>query len=233
MAILDKREVLRQVVSAAKKYKENLLGRNYLIISKKKHMDFKYWELKFEKKQFAHLTGLETTLSSSHFYQKAIGGRLSVRDFNLREDGTTELKLEVLPLLMEFKDKIRVVGYFEDCSPRLMTDVLAGNHQGALGFVKDEKDCLVPNTCLKCDTRFRVDSERIVMILSKKFEDKEYKKVEYAANKSFDIDDVLSEDSIFTSKIRMAIKEYKEWQKEFSQQIEPKEIEQQVLQQTK
>lgn len=231
MAILNKDDVLKQVISSAKKYKANLVGRNFLIVSKKMNEEFNYWELKFEKKQFAHLTGLETNLSSKHFYEKATKsnrGKLSIRDFELREDGTTELKLEVLPLLMDFKDNIRVIGYFEDCSPRLMTEVLAGNNHGALGFVSDEKDDLVPNTCLKCDTKHRVDSERIVMILSKKFEDKEYMKVEYVATHKFNIDDVLLSENEFINKITTVICGFKEQQKEFSKEIKHKEIDEKV-----
>lgn len=225
MAILNKVDVLKQVVLSAKKYKANLVGKNFLIVSKKKNKDFKYWELKFEKKQFAHLTGLQTKISSKYFYEKATKSKLSIKDFELREDGTTELKLEVLPLLMDFKDNVRVIGYFEDCSPRLMTDVLAGNHHGALGFVMDEKEDLIPNTCLKCNTRNRVDSERIVMILSKKFTDKEYNNIEYIATHNFNIDYVLQSKSEFTDKVTSVIYEFKEQQKEFTKQIKPKELE--------
>ena len=49
---------------------------------------------------------------------------------------------------MDFKNSIRMIGYyFEDYSPKLLTEVLAGNVQGALGFASDEKSDLVPNTC--------------------------------------------------------------------------------------
>lgn len=225
MAILNKEDVLKQVVSAARKYKSNLLGRNFLIVSKKRNEEFKYWELKFEKRQFKHLVGLETSLSSNHFYEKSTKGKLSIRDFELKKDGTTQLKLEVLPLLMEFKDNVRVIGYFEDCSPRLMTEVLAGNNQGALGFVSDDKEYLVPNTCLKCDTKHRTDSERIVMILSKKFADKEYVTVDYKAIKNFNVDDIVHIENEFTNKIITAVDRFKENQETFSQKILPKEIE--------
>lgn len=40
---------------------------------------------------------------------------------------------------MNFKNSVRMIGdYFEDCSPKLLTEVLAGNLQGALGFVAIE-----------------------------------------------------------------------------------------------
>lgn len=82
---------------------------------------------------------LKTIISSAKLYKKALSSKLSVNDFELRTDGTTELKLLVLPSLMDFKDHVRMIGEFEDCSPKLFTEVLAGNIQGALGFVHDNK----------------------------------------------------------------------------------------------
>ena len=101
-----------------------------------------------------------------------------------------ELKLEVLPKLMEFKDSIRMIGDYDGTSAKLYTEVLAGNVQGVLGFVNDEKSDLVPNTCLKCNTKLRSRPERIVLMLSKKFAETEYCNIEYIAEKNFDINEL-------------------------------------------
>lgn len=192
MAKLNKKDVLKTIISSAKLYKKNLENKNLLIVSRRKSQPFKFWELKFEKKQFKHLIGIDTTLSSTHFYKKALSGKLSVNDFELRTDGTTELKLLVLPSLMDFKDHVRMIGEFEDCSPKLFTEVLAGNIQGALGFVHDNKDELVPNTCLKCNTNHRADAERIVLILSRNLSDTDYSNIEYIAQHNFNIEELKS-----------------------------------------
>lgn len=74
---------------------------------------------------------------------------------------------------MDFKNSIRMIGYyFEDYSPKLLTEVLAGNVQGTLGFASDEKSDLVPNICLNCNTKVRSNAERIVLMISKKFNEK-------------------------------------------------------------
>ena len=66
--------------------------------------EFRTLKLKFEKKQFLHLVGVKTNLSSKHFYTKATTKNLSISEFDPRTDGTTELKLAVLPTLMDYKD---------------------------------------------------------------------------------------------------------------------------------
>ena len=201
MAQLDKKNVLKVIINSAKLYKNNLVDKNFLIVSKTNNTPYKFWELKFEKKQFAHLTGVKLNISSTYFYKKAISRSLSIKDFEPRSDGSTELKLEVLPKLMEFKDSIRMIGDYDDCSPKLYTEVLAGNLQGALGFVTDEKSDLVPNTCLKCNTKLRSKPERIVLMLSKKFYENEYCNIEYIAEKNFDINELKSIDNEFKDEI--------------------------------
>lgn len=203
MAKLNKNEVLKVIVSSAKLYKKNLENKNLLIVSKRKSQPFRFWELKFEKKQFKHLIGIDTTLSSTHFYRKSLTGKLSVNDFQIRTDGTTELKLSVLPSLLDFKNNVRMIGDFEDCSPKLFTEVLAGNIQGALGFVHDNKDNLVPNTCLKCNTNNRVDAEKIVLILSKGFANIEYSNIEYIAEHNFNIEELKSFNCIYKDTINL------------------------------
>ena len=196
MAKLNKDDVLKTIIKSANLYKKNLVNKNFLIVSKNRNEPYNFWELKFEKKQFLHLVGVKTNLSSKHFYTKATTKKLSINDFEPRTDGTTELKIAVLPLLMEFKNSIRMIGnYSKDCSPRLITEVLAGNIQGALGFVHDEKSDLVPNTCLKCDTKLRSSSARIVLMLSKNLSDKEYSTIEYIAHDNFNVSELKEFDS--------------------------------------
>ncbi|HAT4181257.1 TPA: hypothetical protein I9Z90_002835, partial [Clostridium perfringens] len=47
MAELDKRDVLKTIISSAKLYKKNLNGKNFLIVSKNKNSPYNFWELKF------------------------------------------------------------------------------------------------------------------------------------------------------------------------------------------
>lgn len=196
MSKLKKIDALKIIINCANLYKKNLVNKNFLIISKNE--PFQYWELRFEKKQFLHLTGINTKLSSNHFFSKATTGKLSVNDFELRKDGTTDLKLAVLPILMDFANSVRIIGnYFEDGSPRLYTEVLAGNIQGALGFVHDKKSNLVPNTCLNFNIRLHSNSTRIVLMLSKALNEKEYLKIEYIAKNNFNIDDLRCWNSPF------------------------------------
>ena len=67
-----------------------------------KHGRTSAFETAFHDYNYQHLTGLETTqtLSAQLFYQACLNRRLSVNDFEFHPNGTSEMKLAVLPLLV-------------------------------------------------------------------------------------------------------------------------------------
>ena len=59
-------ELRRQVIQAAKAYKDNLAGKVFLYV-----YGACYFEVVFQTDQFLHLTGVGTSLRARDFYQKA------------------------------------------------------------------------------------------------------------------------------------------------------------------
>lgn len=202
----DKKTALSVIFDAAKAYEENLRDNNLLFVCWDKHKRISYLEVEFNASNFMHLTGMRFSeeLRSSliresngkidansditfanEFYDRCINKRLSVEDFEFAEDGTTPLKLDVLPTLMKSNLSVNAIGDFDARTVKLYTEKIAGNINGCMGFIRDEKtNKNVPNTVLKADVRDCVsESKRILITYRKKKDDLLYNEIVYVAKK--------------------------------------------------
>ena len=97
--------------------------------------------------------------------------------------GTTELKLKVLPFLMDITKHAKMLGIYNYRRPKLKTDKLIGNITASLGFIKTGH-YYSPNTVLNGDIRDDIEkSERVLAILSKDVKEKKYQTIESVAKK--------------------------------------------------
>ena len=105
-----KAEAIGIVVRCAQTYKQELDGKNLLFICTDKHKKTIPIELSFYGNNYLHLTGLKAPKSengdiavelfANDFYQKCLDHKLSQTDFDFAEDGTTHMKLDVLPTVI-------------------------------------------------------------------------------------------------------------------------------------
>ena len=105
-----KAEAIGIVVRCAQTYKQELDGKNLLFICTDKHKKTIPIELSFYGNNYLHLTGLKAPKSengdiavelfANDFYQKCLDHKLSPTDFDFAEDGTTHMKLDVLPTVI-------------------------------------------------------------------------------------------------------------------------------------
>lgn len=198
---MDKKEALKKLITSADTYKECLENKNLMIVYEKAAEEYDFFETMFTRRQFAHLTGVDTPLSSSELYKRLLDRRLSTNDFSLKPDGTTEQKLKILPQLLRFGSCARMVGELHSGAVmRLRSDKLAGGVVACMGFVPD-KNCgwryYVPNTALKMDIR-KITAESpygILMILQKNIHEPRYNQRIYTA-KGFSVDDLFSHEEI-------------------------------------
>ena len=135
---------------------------------------------------FLHLTGIENVNSSvtpAKFYKNILDKKISENDFEIKKDGTTELKLKVLPFLMDITKHAKMLGIYNYRRPKLKTDKLIGNITASLGFIKTGH-YYSPNTVLNGDIRDDIEkSERVLAILSKDVKEKKYQTIESVAKK--------------------------------------------------
>ena len=105
---------LRQAVSIAikcgKEYKKNFANTKILIIYRDRETNtIKSIEIVFRPSNYQHLTGLLLVDNqgnirekcSVEFYHKCTGNNLKESEVRFKEDGTTSLKLDALPYLMD------------------------------------------------------------------------------------------------------------------------------------
>lgn len=110
-----KQEALSIILECAKNYKENLVDRHILFICTDKHKKVHILEATFYSGNFLHLTGLQLTdekMSASDFFKHCIENNLSTNHFEFADDGTTDMKLAVLPLLMRSNLSANEIGDF-------------------------------------------------------------------------------------------------------------------------
>jgi hypothetical protein len=186
-----KEEALRIIHNSALAFKENLVHKNVLFLTTNDNGKPACFEAAFLPRNFMHLTGVQTKLSSVDFYDLAIRDRLREQDFFFTGDGTSDKKLDVLPTLMNIHITARMVGDYDYSNSLLVTDRFAGTVVSAMGF-KKTRSIYIPNTALKTDIRDVVKrpAQRITAIFVKNKHDKKYFKLTYIA-KGLTIDDEI------------------------------------------
>lgn len=188
---MDKSEALKILFRCAEQYKKNLDNRNLLLICANNSMNkIIAVETQFEPKNFLHLTGVKfqegKRLSPDTFYTWCLTKRLSLNDFELAEDGTTEQKLSVLlPIVLSASLSANMIGDYNARRPALFTEKLVGGVRACVGFVYDRsRECYVPNTVLNIDMRDNITNRlRIIVTYRKNREDEQFSEVVYKAKK--------------------------------------------------
>lgn len=189
---MKKNDAIEILYKSALLYEKNLKNRNLLIIYGNVNVP-KFIETKATADNFLHLTGVENTnpsITPAKFYENILDKKVSLNDFEFKKDGTTTLKLSVLPYLMEITKQGKMLGIYNFKRPRLKTDKLIGNISVSMGLVKSGR-FYSPNTVLKGDIRDDIEkSERVLSILSKGIKEEKYNIIESTAKK-IDIDRLL------------------------------------------
>lgn len=186
-----KKEALRIIIATAKEYAKMLEGLNYLFIYRNRcDNDIEYFETVFLPRNYQHLTGIEfldgagnLRKNSVFFYGKCLDNALTEDEIRFKEDGTTPLKLEALPKLVQFLRFSKMTALYNGIKPKLAVERVAGTINYCLGFIK-EGAYFVPSSCLLEDVRNLGDNpSQILAIMSKKADKSEpvYKEIRYVA----------------------------------------------------
>lgn len=169
------KNAIRIITIAAKDYSKTLDGHNYIFIYKNRNTNqIEYFESIFLARNFQHLTGIEfidnqgnLLQNPTQFYQKCVSSTLKENEIRFKTDGTTELKLQALPLIVNFLKASKMTATYNSIRPKLSVDRLAGTTNFCLGFTKD-KNYYVPSSCLLEDIRNLADvTYQILAIFSK------------------------------------------------------------------
>lgn len=184
-----KEQVIKTVTKCAVQYCTHLMDKSLLFITTDKHKKISAAEVFFEKWNYLHLTGLivdKTVISAERFLDMCVSQKLSPHDFEIREDGTTKLKLDILPFLMTKNLSANAIGNYNGSGMELYTEKIAGSVKGCMGFRTDGiTHHLVPNTILNKDIRLCTNypQDRIIAAFRKRKEDVKYSEIVYIAKK--------------------------------------------------
>ena len=143
--------VIRILSQCAGVYQAGLNNRNVLFVYERGH-ELQALETCFLPRHFLHLTGVRFSGTSSNFLRLCLEHKLSPKQISLAENGTTEMKLQVLPELVNIHQSARMIGPYDQSKIALYTEQLVGNVRGCMGFVLDGQ-YYNPNTVLREDIR--------------------------------------------------------------------------------
>ena len=182
---MKKEAAIKIITSCAKSYKNNLENKNLLFIFGDLQTP-EYFEASFLPRNFLHLTGIKLVegriVSSKDFYDRCLNGKLSPDDFYMAQNGTTDMKLSVLPQLMNLHLCAKMVGDYDNTL--LYTEKIVGNIFACVGFIH-ENGYYIPNTALREDIRDITISpqKRVLAIFRKDIKQKLYETICYTAKK--------------------------------------------------
>lgn len=113
---MTKNEALARVFLCADLYEANLRNRNLLFICSSSNPETFAFETLFMASNFMHLTGIKLInhVHATAFYNLCLDRRLRVDDYELASDGTTDLKLDVLPKLFSVNLNANMWGDYND-----------------------------------------------------------------------------------------------------------------------
>lgn len=185
---MNKSEARKILFECAELYRDNLIDKNILFLYADKHKRISTLETQFLTTGFLHLTGVkfgERRMAAGSFFDKCMNKRLEIDEFELASDGTTEMKLRILPVLFRKNLSANMVGDFSARTPVLVTEKLAGGVKGCMGFVYDqESGYYAPNTILNLDIRtYITNQQRIVATFRKTKKAATYTEMVYLAKK--------------------------------------------------
>lgn len=189
MIQFTKKDAIGIVAKAAKDYRDILEGKNYLFIFRARETNkIAYFETAFRPRNFQHLTGIEMLDDKGKlerkpllFYERCLAGKLSESIIQFRNDGTTQMKLEALPRIVNFVSSSKMTGIYNGIKPLLAVDRLAGTTSFCLGFTQDG-DYYAPSSCLLEDIRdLTVKPSQVLAVMSKKSDEEIYKDIRHVA----------------------------------------------------
>ncbi len=195
-----KKEKIKEICEMAKIYDKNLKGKNLMFIFENKlNKKLDYIETQFLANNFMHLTGIsiKKIKSSTEFYRLCLNNKLSYKQVMEKQNGTTKLKLEVLPQMLNIGKNARMVADYSNSKVNLYTEKLIGNIRCSIGFI-NVKGYYLPNTIIKEDIRQISQKEtisRVIAILEKTTNQKEYSNITYICD-NIDICSIVSKINI-------------------------------------
>lgn len=189
------KQAISVVIKCGKEYKRKFANTKVLIIYRNRESkEIEFIEIVFRPSNFQHLTGLilldalgnQKSNCSVEFYHKCTGNNLKASEVKFKEDGTTPLKLDALPSLMDLTNITKIIGDYDKSKKWMDADVIVGGVNFCLAVSKDKeggKGIYFPRSGLLEDIRnITGKSSQVLAIFQKKLNDRgKYSNIRYVA----------------------------------------------------
>lgn len=202
--MIDKKD-FAMLLKCAEIYKNELLNTNLLFIYiNRKTKKYEYIETTYLDKNFKHLTGIQykhenkntdkiSIDSAAHFFNLAVCKRLDIKKCHYKSDGTTKLKMQILPMAMNIKKNARMIGDYSEGRMHIMADKMCGTVSMTLAFINDRVYGYCPCSALREDIRKMVTQyHSISAVFQKNMDVEKYDRLCFK-NKIFDFDSLPQE----------------------------------------
>ena len=174
-----KKNVLKIILNAAKKYDRELKEKELLIVAKQEKTLVSY-QIKFRGYHFKHFTGVESNLSANDFFKKALKNTLGINEFEFKDSLLVEKKMHVLENAMELPYSAKMVGNFKYAGIKIKADMGAGNSCYVMAFRTDDTNVLYPISVMEEDIRNSTQpTSPIFAILRKNKNEKTFEEITY------------------------------------------------------
>lgn len=191
------KQAVSTVVKCGKKYKRSLANTKILVIYRNRENNtIESIEIVFQPSNFQHLTGVllvdadgnQKKNCSVEFYHKCTGNNLKSSEIKFKGDGTTPLKLDALPSLMDLTNITKIVGDYDNSKKWMRADVIVGGINFCLAISKNVDGSYFPRSGLLEDIRnITKKSSQVLAIFQKRLGEKgKYTNIRYVA-KGLDI----------------------------------------------
>lgn len=179
---MNKQQTMKALQEAILLYEENLANKKILILYEV-DKEIQKLEIIFKRNNFLHLTGIKiqnSNLNPTIFYKKLLNQRLSLSDFNIKSDGTTQLKIQILNQISTINKFINTIGKYQANRKFLIADRVIGNHNICLCLKNIGDFDYVPISALQENIKNITDMQyKIICIATKPLKDKIYSKLTY------------------------------------------------------
>lgn len=182
---MTKQQAIDIISKCAKQYYKYLENYQIAFVYRNANNQSDYTEVQFRSYNFLHFTGVTPRigLNANNFYRYALNSQISERDFSFKDSHTTELKLQILDVIMNIDSRARMIGNYNGPHMDLFTEKVTGTTTACLGLIS-KGDCYVPNSVLKEDIRTIVPKPpgKIFAIFKKKINNDFYTELTYKSN---------------------------------------------------
>jgi len=182
-----------RVIKYARLYNENLNNKKTLFVYADKDGKHQAIEILCRAYNYLHLTGVKTKLSPTVFFERAVGGSLSIKDYEIKNAHGTEKKLCALESIVNIHKYASMIGNYNNSRIYLEADKIIGTEKYCLALRHDAtRNCYVPTgiyvpvSSLQDNISALVEGKptRILAIFQKCNSEKHYTNISSISNKT-------------------------------------------------